>query len=157
MQRITISIDESLAETFDVLIAARGYQNRSEGLRDLVRNAVEGWLSEREDAGSCVASLSYVFDGGTRALAHRLATLQHDAHDLVVCSTQVRIDHDHTLEAVMLRGDERRVRAFADHVRAERGLRFGALNLISVEPGDDHDGDDAHRHTGALHMEPRPG
>ena len=157
MQRITISIDETLGATFDRLVTARGYQSRSEGVRDLVREAVEAWLAERPGDGRCVASLSYIYDSHTRSLPQRMSEMQHEAHDLVVCTTQLRLDHDHTLESVLLRGEATMVRAFADKIRAERGVRFGALNLISVDPGDHHDDPAAHSHTGHLHLPPRPG
>ena len=157
MQRITISIDETLGATFDRLVSARGYGSRSEGVRDLVREAVEAWLVEPPGDGRCVANLSYVYDSHTRSLPQRLAGMQHEGHDLIVCTTQLRLDHEHTLETVLLRGDATMVRAFADRVHAEKGVRFGALNLISVSPGDRHDDPAAHSHTGHLHMSPRPG
>ncbi len=72
MQRITISIDEALGERFDALIRARGYQSRSEAMRDLVRQAVEDDRQERLSSDHCVANLSYVYDHHTRELAQRL-------------------------------------------------------------------------------------
>ena len=59
MQRLTTSIDDALAEAFDALVQARGYQNRSEGMRDLVREAVKTWRDEGADDARCVAALSY--------------------------------------------------------------------------------------------------
>ena len=157
MQRITISIDETLGATFDRLVSARGYGSRSEGVRDLVREAVEAWMAEPSGQGRCVANLSYVYDSHTRSLPQRLAEMQHDGHDLIVCATQVRLDHEHTLETVLLRGNAEPVRALADRIRAEKGVRFGALNLISVDSGDQHDDPTAHSHEGHLHLAPRPG
>ena len=157
MQRITISIDEGLGGTFDRLVQARGYQSRSEGVRDLVREAVETWSGEQSGRTQCVANLSYVYNRLTRALAQRLSELQHDAHDLIVATTQMHLDHDHTLEGVMMRGPASAVRAFADKVRAERGVRFGTLNLISVDPNEDHDDPTAHQHAGHPHLSPRAG
>ena len=157
MQRITISIDETLGATFDRLVEARGYQSRSEGVRDLVREAVESWESEAPSHGKCVGNLSYVYNRQTRALAQRLSELRHDAHDLVITATQMPLDHEHTLESVMLRGEAGAVRIFADKIRSERGVRFGSLNLISVDGHDDHHDAGAHSHTGHVHLSPRPG
>ena len=157
MQRVTVSIDDSLGKTFDEMVVARGYQSRSEGVRDLVREAVEAWSAEGRGSIPSVASLSYVFNRQTRLLAQRLSELQHHAHDIVVATTHLLLDHDHTLETVLLRGPADEVRKFADSIRAERGVRFGALNLISVNPNDHHDYADAHRHIGHGHLSPRAG
>jgi CopG family nickel-responsive transcriptional regulator len=157
MQRVTISIDESLAGAFDELLSARAYQSRSEGVRDLVRDAVERWRSERRDSHGCVANLSYIYSRRTRALAQRLAEMQHADHDLIVSTTQVRLDHEHSLESVLLKGPTEKVRRFADQVRAERGVRFASMNLVAVEGDDHHASPDEHAHHGHAHLRPHPG
>ncbi len=157
MQRVTISIDETLADAFDELVRARGYQSRSEGVRDLVREAVEAWRVEQPGEGSCVAILSYVYDRTIRALAQRLSDLQHDRHDLITSVTSTHLDHDHTLDSMLLRGPATTVRGFADQLRAERGVRFGVLNLIGVELDDRHHSPGAHDHAGHAHLSPHPG
>ena len=80
-----------------------------------------------------MASLSYVYNHHERQLAERITDKQHEAHDLVVSSMHVHLDHDHCMEAVILRGETREVRRFADGLSAERGVRHGLLNLIPVE------------------------
>lgn len=140
MQRVTISLDEELAQAFDQLCDAQGYTSRSEAMRDLVRHAVD--QRRLEDARSsgegalCVANLSYVYDHHVRSLAQRLTEIAHAHHDLIVATTHVHLDHDNCLETVILKGPTASVRALADGVRAERGVRFGEINLISVEPGE---------------------
>jgi len=133
MERITISLDESLARAFDVLIRSRGYANRSEAVRDMLRRELESDRLAREDAPHCVASLSYVYNHHERRLAERLTDLQHHAHDLVVSSMHVHLDHDHCLETLFLRGHTIEVRALAEQISAERGVRHAALNLVPVE------------------------
>jgi CopG family nickel-responsive transcriptional regulator len=81
MERFTISLDEALAREFDQLIAARGYSNRSEAVRDLIRGAIESDRQRETPSGHCVANLSYVSNHHERALAERLTGLQHDHHD----------------------------------------------------------------------------
>ena len=157
MQRVTISLDEALAGEFDRLARERGYQSRSEGVRDLVRDAVESWRGRQTGDAACVANLSYVYNRRIRNLPQRLSDLQHEAHDLVVATSQMILDHDHTLETVLLRGRAAAVRAFADTVCAERGVRSGALNLIAVVLSDAHSHPGAHSHDGHAHMSPRPG
>lgn len=157
MQRITISIEEGLGAAFDAMIEARGYRSRSEGVRDLVRQAVEDWRQTGQVSESCVANLSFVYDQNVRSLASWLSEWRHDHHDLIITSTLVPLDHRNTLESLMLRGGAIEVRALADGIRAERGVHFGTLNLIGVETGDAHQGADHHHHTGHRHLSPKIG
>ncbi len=133
MERFTISLDESLAQEFDRLIHERGYANRSEAVRDMLRRELEAERLARDEAPHCVASLSYVYNHHERQLAERLTDRQHHAHDLVVSSMHVHLDHDHCLETLILRGPTAKVRGLADALAAERGVRHGRLNLIPVE------------------------
>lgn len=132
MQRLTISLDDDLARAFDAIAAERGYQSRSEAMRDLVRRAVDEHRLEATGDGPCVANLSYVYDHHTRDLARRLTELQHDHHDLVVSSTHVHLDHHSCLESTILKGPADTVRALGTRIQAERGVRFGAMNLCSA-------------------------
>lgn len=162
MERVTISLDDALAAGFERWMAERGYDNRSEAVRDLIRAELE---RSRQDAARegqhAVACLSYVYNHHARELGERLTGHQHAHHDLTLATTHVHLDHDHCLEAVILRGDAARVRRFADSLRAERGVHHGQLNLISVErhrhgPADPHahphGGDDGH--DDHLHLRP---
>jgi CopG family nickel-responsive transcriptional regulator len=153
MQRVTVSLDDDLARDFDILLRDQAYQSRSEAVRDLVRSAVEARRLQGEGPGDCVASLSYIYNHHTRALAQRLNEMAHDHHDLVVATTHVHLDHDDCLETVILKGAIQRVRGFADLVQAERGVRFAALNLVRVEPSNDHRGA-AHDHGDHRHLSP---
>jgi nickel-responsive transcriptional regulator NikR len=101
MERFTISLDEKLASEFDRLIRERGYLNRSEAVRDMLRGKLDTLRLEDQQAPFCVASLSYVYNHHERDLAERLTELQHDHHDLVVASTHVHLDHENCLETVM--------------------------------------------------------
>ena len=157
MQRTTISIDEGLGAAFDDMLKARGYLSRSEGVRDLVRQAVEDWRNARGGGDRCVANFSFVYDQNTRSLANRLSEWRHAHHDLIITSTLVPLDHHHTLESLMLKGDAAAVRTLTDGIKAERGVRFGLLNLIGVEADDAHAGHDHHDHSGHQHLSPRPG
>ena len=132
MQRFTISLDDHLAHEFDALITARGYQNRSEALRDLLRAELERQRQQRGGAAHCVASLSYVYNHHQRDLAERMTALQHEHHPVHVATMHVHLDHDHCLETVILRGPTAAVQAFAGAAVAERGVRHGAVNLIST-------------------------
>ncbi len=132
MHRITISLDGPLADAFDALTQREGYASRSEAVRDLVRAAVDARTVAATEQGECVANLSYVYDHHARALVTRLLDIGHAHHGLIVSTTHVHLDHDGCLESMMLRGPASEVRALADCVRAERGVRFAMINLISA-------------------------
>ena len=158
MQRVTLSIDDTLAEDFDALATARGYASRSEAMRDVMRDAVTAHRTA-DETGHCVANLSYVYNHHERDMAARLMTMQHEHHDLVMATCHVHLDHDDCLETMMLKGPIKTVRAFADAVNSERGVRHGLLNLIGVDLDHDHDHDHGHGHThshdGVAHVSPR--
>jgi CopG family nickel-responsive transcriptional regulator len=133
MERITISLEEGLAQDFEALIRTKGYANRSEAIRDILRNELEKNRLEREEAPHCVASLSYVYNHHERRLAERLTELQHHSHDLVVSSMHVHLDHENCLETLFLRGTTADVRAIAEKISAERGVRHASTNLVPVQ------------------------
>jgi CopG family nickel-responsive transcriptional regulator len=159
MERITISLDAELAAEFDRLIAERGYSNRSEAMRDLLRAHLEAARQNRGGTSHCVANLSYVYNHHERDLAERLTALQHGQHDLTVATMHAHLDHENCLESVVLRGPTAAVRSFADALIAERGVRHGQLNLIDVEV----DAGRAHGHGyrpagsghGHVHLKPK--
>jgi len=126
-------MDDELATEFDRLIVERGYANRSEAVRDLVRSMLQQDRTAVHAEGYCVANLSYVFNHHERDLAERLTALQHDQHDLTVATMHAHLDHENCMESAILRGPVRAVRAFADAIIAERGVRHGALNLVAVD------------------------
>jgi len=133
MERFTISLDADLAVEFDNLIKARGYSNRSEAVRDMLRHQLESFRRERGEARNCVANLSYIYNHHERELAERLTQLQHDHHNLSVSTMHAHLDHEHCIESLILRGPTAEVRNFADALIAQRGVRHGQLNMVSVE------------------------
>ena len=132
MERFTISLDKDLAHAFDELIHERGYTTRSEAVRDILRRHLQAAHERRDQKGSCVASLSYLYNHHQRELAERLTSLQHAHHELMISTMHAHLDHEHCIEAVLLKGPVKRVREFADRLIAERGVRHGALNLVSA-------------------------
>lgn len=144
MERFTISIDDQLAHEFDALIERRGYSNRSEAVRDILRAHLDKLREESVADANCVANLSYVYNHHERDLAERLTVLQHDHHDLTISTMHAHLDHDHCIESVLLKGRSRDVRGFADAISAERGVRHGQLNLVTVEI--DHPSRQVHSH-----------
>ena len=133
MQRITITVDDELVAAIDRIIAACGYQNRSEAIRDLTRAGITQLQEQSDNPQSGVAALVYVYDHQERALAKRLTGSFHEHHDLSVATMHVHLDHDSCMEIAVLRGAMRDVRQFARHVVSERGVRHGRLVTVPVE------------------------
>src|SRR5574343_1605529 len=152
VERFTISLDESLAAQFDQLIAERGYSNRSEAVRDLIRAAIESDRQRQTPTGHCVANLSYVYNHHERELAERLTGLQHYHHDLTVAAMHSHLDHDNCLESVILKGATADVRQFADALIAQSGGRHGKINVIALE-AEHHNAQDEQ---GEAHVHYRP-
>lgn len=146
MQRITITIDEQLAQEIDILAHARGYQNKSEVVRDLVR---AGIVRTRLSSAECVAAVVYVYDQGTRELPKRLAHAFQEQHDLSVATMRVALDHHDCMEVAVLRGKTSEVERFAESIIAERGVRHGRVTLIPADIEKErhaHGAHDAHVH-----------
>lgn len=146
MERFTISLADELAADFDRWIDARGYKNRSEAVRDLLRKEIETKRLDQDQTIHSVATLSYVYNHHERNLAERLTAHQHEAHDLVVSTMHVHLDHDDCLETLFLRGFTQQIRNFAEKITAETGVRHSVLNLIPVKVAALHYAHHAHFH-----------
>jgi CopG family transcriptional regulator, nickel-responsive regulator len=147
MQRITISIDDELLAEIDALSQRRGYTSRSEAVRDIVRERLAEEKNAGADDGACVAALSYVYAHETRELSKRLTSVQHHHHDLSVSTLHVHLSNADCLEVTVLKGKAGEVRAFADAVTSQRGVRHGHLNIIPADNAAEHE----HGHSHGYH------
>jgi len=92
MQRVTITIDDELAAELDRFMAAYGYANRSEAVRDLSRSGLQQAARGHPDVRACIAALIYVYDHAKRELAQRLTRDYHERHDLARATLHVHLD-----------------------------------------------------------------
>jgi CopG family nickel-responsive transcriptional regulator len=136
MQRVTVTLDDELMADLDRIIAARGYQNRSEAIRDLARAGIREAAREAGGAGECVAALVYVYDHAARELSKRLVQNFHGHHDMSLATLHVHLDDASCMEVTVLKGKAREVQHFAEHIIAERGVRHGRIVMIPAEPQD---------------------
>lgn len=155
MERFTISLSDDLANQFDELMRKRGYQNRSEAVRDMLRNELAAASIERNEAPFCVAALSYVYNHHARDLAERLTELQHANHDVVLSAMHVHLDHDNCMETLILRGATAEVSKFANTLMAEPEVRHGHLNIVPVELDHGHTHGQGHGREHHVHSRPR--
>jgi CopG family transcriptional regulator, nickel-responsive regulator len=130
MQRVTITLDDDLMKDLDHCVAARGYQNRSEAVRDLVRAGIRQTMPESGGNGNCIAALVYVYDHHVRELAKRLTQAFHSHHVLSLASLHVHLDEENCMEVSVLKGPDKDVRHFGEHIVAERGVRHGRIITI---------------------------
>ncbi|HEX4032351.1 MAG TPA: nickel-responsive transcriptional regulator NikR [Terracidiphilus sp.] len=127
LSRTGVSLEEDLLKEFDRLIARRGYQNRSEAIRDLIREAL---LAEAVDSNRpVVATLTLVYDHHIPNLSEKLTAAQHAAGTMVLAATHVHLDHNYCLEVIIMRGRSRELREIADRMLALRGVELGKLVL----------------------------
>ncbi len=125
LSRTGISLERDLLAGFDKLIARRGYKNRSEALRDLIRDAL---LTEIADSNKpVVGTLTLVYDHHVPNLSQKLTEMQHHGGTKVLAATHVHLDHNYCLEVVIMRGRSKEIKELADRMLAMRGVELGKL------------------------------
>ena len=125
--RLSISIERDLYEHMESMVRARGYTNRSEYFRDLVREQMvaEEWEKDRDTVGT----VTLIYDHHARNLMGRLTELQHDHHGLILASTHVHLDHHMCAEVIIMKGRAHRLKAMAASLGKQRGVLHAALSM----------------------------
>jgi CopG family nickel-responsive transcriptional regulator len=128
--RTGLSLERELLERFDTAINRKGYQNRSEAIRDLIR---EHLVEEAVDENKViVATLTMVYDHHQPNLSAKLIEAQHEAASKVLAATHVHLDHHHCLEVVILKGRSGEVKSLADRILSLRGVKHGHLTVTTT-------------------------
>lgn len=130
--RFGVSVESSLLERFDAYIREHQYRNRSEALRDLMRESLveDAWVQDEVIAGG----IAYVYDHHSRQLVNQLLAIQHDYHDLVVSSQHIHLDHDNCLEIVVVKGHASRVSELYNGIRAMKGIQN--IDILKTAAGE---------------------
>ena len=126
LRRFGVSLPDALLAQFDELIKSRGYANRSEAIRDLIRDTLveQEW---GETAGAVMACLVVVYDHHAFDISRRLIDIQHEDHHLILSSMHIHMDEHNCMEVVVLRGDKARVEGIANRIISARGVKHGKL------------------------------
>ncbi len=134
LSRIGVAIDSELLEQFDRLIAQRGYTNRSEAFRDLIRGELveKAWESPESNV---VGTVTLVYDHHVRLLNEKLTDLQHDYHRSILSTLHVHLDHDHCLEVLVVRGKAAEVERIAGALISTKGVKHGRLTITTSGAG----------------------
>jgi CopG family nickel-responsive transcriptional regulator len=130
LSRIGVAIDSDLLDKFDKLIEQRGYTNRSEAFRDLIRDELveKAWESPESHV---VGTVTLVYDHHVRQLSEKLTDIQHDFHESILSTMHVHLDHDLCLEALVVRGKAADVRKVADTLISTKGVKHGRLTITT--------------------------
>jgi CopG family nickel-responsive transcriptional regulator len=131
LARIGVAIDSDLLDKFDQLIAERGYTNRSEAFRDLIRDELveKSWQAVDSEV---VGTVTLVYDHHVRLLNEKLMDLQHDHHKNILSTLHVHLDHDNCLEVLIVKGKSRNVQKIADALISTKGVKHGRLTITTT-------------------------
>ncbi|UCD71235.1 MAG: nickel-responsive transcriptional regulator NikR [Syntrophobacterales bacterium] len=124
--RFGVSMDSRLLARFDQLIDEKGYSNRSEAIRDLIRGELveQSWEGEDEDT---VGTITLVYNHEMRDLTEKLIDYQHQVHGAVISSLHVHLDKHNCLEVLVVRGTGREIKKMADGLIGTKGVKHGKL------------------------------
>jgi len=134
LSRIGVAIEAELLARFDDLIARRGYTNRSEAFRDLIRDELVTDTAEAPES-AVVGTVTLVYDHHVRMLSEKLNDMQHHAYHNVLSTLHVHLDHDNCLEVLVLRGTAAAVRRLADALISTKGVKHGRLTITTSGAG----------------------
>ncbi|NLI70461.1 MAG: nickel-responsive transcriptional regulator NikR [Firmicutes bacterium] len=131
LTRFGISIDEDLLARFDQEIVDKGYKNRSEAIRDLIRNQLveQDWKDEDEEVAG---TITLVYNHHTRGLSDLLTELQHAYNQLILSTMHVHLDRHNCLEILVVKGKVREAKEIADKLLSVKGVLHGKLTVTST-------------------------
>lgn len=131
IRRFGVSLDSSLLKNFDSLISKKGYANRSEAIRDLIRDSLvrEEW---EEGDREIVGTITIVYSHDTRALVDILTDLQHNYYTSIISSLHVHLDSHNCLEVLVVKGKGKDIKKVADRLIGTKGVKHGRLSLTTT-------------------------
>lgn len=129
--RFGVSMEKGLLESFDRLISKKGYSNRSEAVRDLIRDCLvtEDWAVEEKEM---VGTITLVYDHHIRGLSGTLTHLQHHFHKLTVSTIHLHLDEDNCLEVLVVKGMANKIKEVADILASTRGVKHAKLTMTTT-------------------------
>ncbi len=130
--RFGVSIEEGLLKRFDRFNRQKGFVNRSQGIRDVLRTVLDEDRVQ-DDSAPALGVLTLVYDHHKRELEDRLTALQHDHHHSIISTTHVHIDHDNCLEVILLRGRAGVLRRIASDISSLKGIHHSKCQFTSAE------------------------
>jgi CopG family transcriptional regulator, nickel-responsive regulator len=129
--RFGVSMENDLLHEFDHLITRKGYTNRSEAVRDIVREKLVE-ENTQNPTGFVYGALVFLYDHHKRELEKSLSNLQHDYFENIISTSHVHVDHDHCMEVVLLKGKVQTLKAIAEKILSFKGVKHGKLTLTAA-------------------------
>ncbi len=129
--RFGVSINKGLLVQFDKIIEEKGYSNRSEAIRDLIRNQMVE-LEWEIDAEEVAGTVTLIYDHHVRGLSELLLEVQHSFHDLILSTMHLHLDHHNCLEVLAVKGAAREVRRIAERLISVKGVKHGRLSITTT-------------------------
>jgi len=128
--RFGVSLEKGLLDSFDRLIKERNYTNRSEALRDLIRQELvkKQWQQNKEIAGA----ITFVYDHHQRELLNKITDVQHDFQKVIISTQHIHLDHNNCLEIVALRGNPKVAQKLQDSLKSIKGVKHATLSMSST-------------------------
>ena len=129
--RFGVAIDDDLLWKFDRVVDRKGYENRSEAIRDLIRNLLveEEWAAGDEET---VGTITLVYDHHVHDLQDNLTDLQHNLHEDIISSIHVHLDAHNCLEVLIVKGKSGDIKAAADRLIGTKGVKHGRLTMTTT-------------------------
>ncbi|MBF0253091.1 MAG: nickel-responsive transcriptional regulator NikR [Candidatus Omnitrophica bacterium] len=128
--RFGISLDEDLSKKYDVRIKKKGYSNRSEAIRDLIRQDL---VDQEWDDGSVVAgAITLIYDHHKRELLNKITDIQHDFHEGIISAQHIHLDHHNCLEIIAFKGNPFEIKKLADRLKAVKGVKHSTLSMSTT-------------------------
>ena len=130
LKRFSVSLDEQLLDSFDAFIQPKGYTNRSEAIRDLIRKVLvnEEWEQDSEVVGV----VTLVYNHHQAQVQEKITEVQHEYHHHITSTTHVHMDHDNCLEVTIAKGRASVVKELANKLTTLRGVKDGSLTMSST-------------------------
>ena len=128
--RFGISLEEELLRNFDNHIREKEYQNRSEAIRDLIREGIvkKEWAENKEVAGA----ITLIYNHHSKELVNKLTDIQHDFHKLILSSQHIHLDHDNCLETVVVKGKSKEIELLANKMKSQKGVKYSVLTIATL-------------------------
>jgi CopG family nickel-responsive transcriptional regulator len=130
LTRFGVSIEPQLLKKFDTLIKTEGYENRSEAIRDLIRNALIS-RKKHDPQSTAMGTLTMIYDHHTGNLTKKLLKIQHDHTSEILTTIHIHIDHDNCLEVLILKGKAKNIQQLADTIKSLKGIKHGELIMTT--------------------------
>jgi CopG family nickel-responsive transcriptional regulator len=144
LSRIGIALDSDLLKRFDQHIAQRGYTNRSEAFRDLIRDQLVTKQTSAPES-TVVGTVTLIYDHHAHGITEKLTELQHANHKLLVSTSHAHLDQDSCLEVLIVHGKSAQVEQFADRVIGLKGVQHGRLVMTVPAHAIEHPHENGHR------------